>query len=179
MGHSILVAFILIVMLAPNGMVANGRAMMPTLVVMCSELQIHATFTLDAMVALDIAGITRQAWAMVGIAMTVSMLTQIRSLTNVRFTSSVVATQRGMALFGCADASVVLVLRTCTVTYSASRCHDALTPTPGNQCLAVEKLLLKAADLAASSKCILLTLTCSRMFTHSQIAWRSHAALKK
>merc|ERR1712003_367097 len=130
--------------------VANGRATMLTLVVMCSELQIHATSILAAMEALDIARTTRQAWAMVGIALTVSMLMQIRSLTNVRFTSSVVATQRGMALFGCADASVVLVLRTCTVTYCASRCHDALTPTPGNQCLAVEKLLLKAADLAAS-----------------------------
>merc|ERR1711879_181174 len=78
------------------------------------------------------------------------MSTQIQRWTNVRFTSSVVATQRGMALFGCADASVVLVSRTCTATYCASRCHDALTPTPGNQCLAVEKLLLKAADLAAS-----------------------------
>merc|ERR1712217_109714 len=129
--------------------------------------------------ALDIARTTRQAWAMVGIASTVSMLMQIRSLTNVRSTSSVRATQRGMVLCGCADASVVLFLRTCTVTYCASRCHDALTPIPGNQCLAVEKLLLKAADLAASCKCILLRLTCSRMFIHSQIAWRSHAALKK
>jgi len=136
-----IVVFILIAMLVPNGMVANGRAMMPTLVVIRSDLQIHATFTLDAMVALDIAGTGRQAWAMVGIAMTVSMSTQIQRWTNVRFTSSVVATQRGMAFFGCADASVVLVLRTCTATYCASRCHDALTPTPGNQCLAVEKLL--------------------------------------
>merc|ERR1712151_614039 len=131
--------------MGPNGMVANGRATMPTLVVMCSELQIHATFTLDAMVALDIARTTRQAWGMVGIALTVSMLMQIRSLTNARFTSSARATQRGMVLSGCADASVALVLRTCTATYCASRCHEALTPT-GNQCLAVEKLLLKAAD---------------------------------
>merc|ERR1712203_960617 len=110
----------------------------------------------------------------VGIASTWGMLTQIRSLTNVRSTSSVRATQRGMVLCGCADASAVLFLRTCTATYRASRCHDALTPTPGNQCLAVEKLLLKAADLAASCKCILLGFTCSRMFIH--IAWRSHAA---
>merc|ERR1712190_284653 len=102
--------------LAPNGMVANGRATMPTLVVMCSELQTHATSTLDAMEVLDIAQTTRQAWAMVGIALTVSMLMQIRSLTSVRSTSSVGATQRGMVLCGCAAASVVLFLRTCTAT---------------------------------------------------------------
>merc|ERR1712190_210262 len=110
-------------------MVANGRATMPTLVAMSSELQIPATFTLDAVVALDIAGTTRQTWAMIGIVLTVSMLMQIRSLTNARFTSSASAKQRGMVWFGCADASVVLVLRTCTATYCASRCHDVLTPT--------------------------------------------------